>query len=120
MKRAPHLAANRALLVPAIVALNCALTASAASLPFTYRKGGIPDLDQERQVADGHFGLPNDGLEYCVPTSSMDCLAYIANHGYGWMEPNGYRNWQDQYFYDSAGIEIFKMGYFFMSTDEDA
>jgi hypothetical protein len=93
-------------------------SATAASLPFTYRKGGIPDLDQSRQSSDGHYGLPGDGTEYCAPASAMDCLAYIANHGYGWMEPNGYRNWQDQSLYDSAGIEIFKMGYFFMGTDD--
>jgi hypothetical protein len=91
--------------------------ARAATIPFTYRKGGIPDFDQTRQIAGGHFGLPNNGTQYCAPTSAMDCLAYIANHGYGWMEPNGYRNWQSQTYYDSAGIELFKLGYFFMSTD---
>ena len=112
---------RRPILAAALVSLVAASipAARAANIPFTYRRGGIPDLDQRRQIAGGHFGLPNEGLNYCVPTAAMDCLAFIANHGYGWMEPNGYRNWQSQDFYDSAGIEIFKMGYFFMNTDEN-
>ncbi len=89
-----------------------------ADVPFTYRRGGIPDLDQRRQVAGGHYGLPNNGEMYCAPTSAMNCLAYIANHGYGWMEPNGYRDWQRPDLYDVAGIEIWKMGVF-MNTDEN-
>ena len=98
---------------------SSALSVSAASLPFTYRKGGIPDFDQRRESAGGHYGLPFNGEEYCAPASAMDCLAYIANHGYGWMEPNGYRDWTQASLYDSAGIEIFKMGYFFMNTVGD-
>jgi hypothetical protein len=116
MKRRHVWVRQTALGALAVVLGGVAAAASAANLPFTYRKGGIPDLDQTRQIAGGHFGLPGDGNNYCVPTSAMDCLAYIANHGYGWMEPNGYRNWQAQNLYDSAGIEIWKMGQF-MNTD---
>ena len=32
----------------------------------------------------------------------------LRHDGYGWMAPNGYRNWQGQDLYDSAGIEIWK------------
>jgi hypothetical protein len=95
------------------------VTATAATLPFTYRRGGIPDFDQRRQSAGGHYGLPFNGTQYCAPTSAMNCLAYIANHGYGWMEPNGYRDWTQAGLYDTAGIEIFKMGDWFMLTVGD-
>jgi hypothetical protein len=101
------------------LAVGCAPQALAATVPFTYRRGGIPDFDQRRQIAGGHFGLPNNGSQYCVPTSAMDCLAYVANHGYGWMAPNGYRNWQSQSLYDSAGIEIWNLGTV-MNTDPNA
>jgi hypothetical protein len=117
MRRTPRLAGPCALVVPALVTLNFALSATAASLPFTYRKGGIPDLDQRRQSAGGHYGLPGDGSQYCAPTSAMDLLAYIANHGYGGMAPFGFRNWSSQDLYDTAGVQIFDLGFTFMGTD---
>ncbi len=38
-------------------------------------RDGIPDFDQQR------FNVPNNGLNYCVPTSGCNLLAYIAAHG---------------------------------------
>ncbi|MFO0829397.1 MAG: hypothetical protein U0572_14765 [Phycisphaerales bacterium] len=43
---------------------------------FHHKRVGIPDQDQKR------VGLPNSGSCYCVPTSHMNMLMYIANHGY--------------------------------------
>lgn len=108
-----------AFLVLMLLIGSTGLTATAATLPFTYRKGGIPDFDQQRESAGGHYGLPFNGTQYCAPTSAMNCLAYIANRGYGWMEPYGYRDWTQADLYDSAGIEIFKMGDWFMHTVGD-
>ena len=53
----------------------------------------VPDIDQ-RRVASEPFtpGLPNGGAMYCAPTSAMNWMAYIANHGYPGILP-GPGNW---------------------------
>ncbi len=61
-------------------------------IEFEYKVTGLPDFDQVR------LGLPNCGKSYCVPTSTMDLLAYAANHGFpdvmpgpgAWMTPGMY------------------------------
>jgi hypothetical protein len=42
----------------------------------------VPDLDQLREDDAFVAGLPNGGKMYCAPTSAMNWMAYIANHGY--------------------------------------
>lgn len=91
-------------------------TALAADIPFTYRQGGIPDLDQRREAKNGHVGLPNDGREYCAPTSAINCITFIVNHGYANLPPFGPKDWSGQTFYDYAGDTIASMGGG-MSTD---
>lgn len=48
---------------------------------FHHKRVGVPDQDQKR------VGLPNSGSCYCVPTSVMNMLIYIANHGYPQVTP---------------------------------
>jgi hypothetical protein len=42
---------------------------------FTYTIGDVPDLDQRWRA------LPGDGKNYCVPTSTMNWMYYLAKHG---------------------------------------
>ena len=53
-----------------------------------YVRCEIPDLDQRRNP-DPPFtpGLPNGGLMYCVPTSALDFMAYLANQGFPTVAP---------------------------------
>ncbi|MGB2984471.1 MAG: hypothetical protein WBE26_01200, partial [Phycisphaerae bacterium] len=39
---------------------------------FDYEIKHMPDLDQKRMPAGGFWGLPNEGKQYCVPTSTMN------------------------------------------------
>ena len=48
---------------------------------FHYAIAHMPDLDQKRD------GLPGDGSCYCVPTSAMNMIMYVANHGSPEVEP---------------------------------
>jgi hypothetical protein len=62
---------------------------------YIVHRDGIPDLDQ-RKMADavsGVTGLPNGGNMYCVPTSTLNNLAYLANHGYPLLDP-GVGSWE--------------------------
>lgn len=45
---------------------------------------GVPDIDQARGTnnAGTKVGLPNGGYMYCVPTTGMDFLAYLADRGF--------------------------------------
>jgi hypothetical protein len=59
---------------------------------FHHKRIGVPDQDQKR------VGLPNQGACYCVPTSYMNMMIYIANYGYPQVEPGpgvytGYDNY---------------------------
>ncbi len=50
---------------------------------FYARWSYVPDFDQRRAL------LPNLGRMYCVPTSYMNWMAYIAHHGYPGVNPPG-------------------------------
>ena len=45
---------------------------------FSYSIGDVPDLDQRWKR------LPGEGGMYCVPTSAMDWMYYLAEHGVPW------------------------------------
>lgn len=63
---------------------------------YKYAISNVPDFDQIRSAdsANGILGLPNNGAMYCVPTSAMNWLAYIANHGYPKVPPGPSDQWQ--------------------------
>ncbi|MBL9147403.1 MAG: hypothetical protein JNM94_01785 [Phycisphaerae bacterium] len=48
---------------------------------FFHSRTGVPDMDQRRA------GLPGGGNCHCVPTSYVNLLIYIANHGYPQVTP---------------------------------
>jgi hypothetical protein len=63
-----------------------------SSTSFHHTRVGVPDQDQKR------VGLPNSGACYCAPTSYVNMMIYIANHGYAQVEPgpgsySGYENY---------------------------
>jgi hypothetical protein len=70
---------------------------------FQYRVTHLPDFDQVRAA------LPNCGRDYCVPTSSLNMLAYAANHGYPAVTP-GPGNWQSDALYDQATTALAQVG----------
>jgi hypothetical protein len=59
---------------------------------FRYSICNVSDLDQRRdELPPFTAGLPNGGKMYCAPTSAMNWMTYIANHGYpGIMPGPGY------------------------------
>ncbi len=76
---------------------------------YNYRVKYMPDFDQRR------FGLGNEGNNHCVPASSLNVLAYVANHGYPFIAP-GPGNWQSPTLYSTATAQINLLG-FTMGTD---
>jgi hypothetical protein len=101
----PRLARRRGAASPLLAASLVALalapsvlradTATFNGVDLTYAKSNVPDIDQKRDfdTNNGIMGLPNKGKMYCVPTSAMNWIAYIANHGYPFIPP-GVGNWQ--------------------------
>ena len=72
----------------------------AGSNSFNYVLTGMADLDQRRD------NVPNNGNWYCVPTATLDLMAYIASHGFPQVAP-GNHPWQSQSLYNTAtGHEI--------------
>ncbi|MEC9374239.1 MAG: hypothetical protein VYC34_10365 [Planctomycetota bacterium] len=77
---------------------------------WTYRITEMPDFDQRRTSGGGAFGLPNDGAMYCVPTSQMNIICYIANHGFPQVISIGAQPWQSQSVYNAVGINLLSLG----------
>jgi len=77
---------------------------------FDYEITHMPDLDQGR-VPDPPtaWGLPNNGKQYCVPTSTMNMIMYIARHGHPQLAP-GVMDWQAQSTYNHASVNILVLG----------
>ncbi|MHC4992004.1 MAG: hypothetical protein ACYTGC_13610, partial [Planctomycetota bacterium] len=69
----------------------------------------VPDLDQRRAA------LANNGACYCVPTASIDWMAYLANHGWTEIGP-GPQVWTDPTTYGVATFAIDLLGSV-MATD---
>jgi len=88
-------------MAPVFLAVVMGLSGRAACQ--TVRVTGMPDFDQRRA------GLANDGNAHCVPTASINMLAYIANHGFPAMM-DGPRSWQSQAQHDFVSGNIFIMG----------
>jgi hypothetical protein len=64
---------------------------------------GMPDFDQRRD------DLPSNGGMYCVPTSAINQMAYVANHGVP-IALAGPRNWQAQVNYNFVTSRVDLMG----------
>ncbi|MBV6457611.1 MAG: hypothetical protein HONBIEJF_00726 [Fimbriimonadaceae bacterium] len=58
-----------------ILTLAACLAGSGPVAAQFLKRTGMPDYDQKRTT------LPNDGRMYCVPTSSVNLLRYMAWHG---------------------------------------
>ncbi len=80
---------------------------------FSYLLLHMPDMDQRRSLVShpNPYGLPGNGSMYCVPSSTMNMLMYIANHGFPLMGP-GPGNWQSNTVpvYNGAGLSSDNMG----------
>jgi streptogramin lyase len=85
-----NVALSRAALPTYPACINQAtLTPVPNGVHFEYQICQVPDIDQVRtgSISPLIFGLPNEGKMYCLPTSAMNWIAYIANHGYPQVQP---------------------------------
>ena len=64
----------------------------------------VPDFDQKR------FGVDNTGNMYCVPTSSLNWMAYIANHGDSSLMGGSSGNWASSSVYNRVTARLNEMG----------
>jgi hypothetical protein len=73
-----------ALTTLALLAGGLVTVESAVAQGCSIVRPGIPDFDQVRAFRQNPFtpGLPNNGNMYCVPTSTVNVLAYLTNNGY--------------------------------------
>lgn len=71
------------------VAGTCTTTTAINGSNWNYTRCYIPDVDQVRQedAANQVWGLPNNGLMYCVPTAAVNFMAYLANQGFPSVSP---------------------------------
>src|SRR5262245_46566092 len=76
---------------PAVAALDTAgpngpltFQKQVSSLGVSWSLEGVPDIDQARGTNSSgtKVGLPNGGGMYCVPTTGMDFLAFLADRGF--------------------------------------
>jgi hypothetical protein len=76
---------------------------------FDYKITNMPDFDQRRSPKVGTPGLPGGGNMYCVPSSTLNMLAYVAKHGYPAVPP-GNLIWQLPLTYNTATAELDDLG----------
>jgi len=70
-----------ALTIAASARANVVINVWTGPTSFHHKRIGVPDQDQKR------VSLPNSGSCYCVPTSMMNLLMYVSNHGYPQVVP---------------------------------
>jgi hypothetical protein len=58
------------------------LSALPLKYSYDYRACDVPDLDQVRKTSGSTLGVTNNGVLYCVPTSTMDWLVHLAKLGF--------------------------------------
>lgn len=98
-------------------AFNAMPAAPASAKPLSthvFSYADMPDIDQERISgfdASGtwHPGLPNGGTQYCGPTSALDALSFIADHGAPSMSP-GSHAWDQAGNYETMTSKLNEMG----------
>jgi hypothetical protein len=72
-----------ALLVPGAARASCTPTRQILGLHhWRYENCSVADLDQLRAAGPGGGALANNGADYCVPTSAMDWMVWLAKWGY--------------------------------------
>jgi hypothetical protein len=56
---------------------------------------------------------------YCVPTATLNIMAFIANHGFPELMDPGPRNWQSDSIYNTVSVELFGMGNLMLTDPHD-
>jgi hypothetical protein len=90
-------------------ARSCIPQSTINGASFDYVICDLVDLDQVRQVTPTTVGLPGNGHNYCVPTATMDALAYFASHGVPSLRP-GDKDWTDPANYNEMSTDIHDLG----------
>lgn len=122
---------NRTLSLALLLALSSSAHAGACTYSLgSYTNGFMPDFDQRRQPGPLFFdgmnfipipdGLPGNGANYCSPTSHVNIMGYLANHGFPALMPGGAAtSWGSQTNYERATDAMQEMGVF-MQTDPES
>ncbi len=74
-----------------------------SSTSFDYHVLHMADIDQRRPT------LGENGGYYCVPSSTLNTMIFLANHGYPDLAP-GPGNWQAQSKFNEAGLHLLLLG----------
>ena len=77
---------------------------------FSINYSHFPDVDQKRAQNGSDPGLPGNGGQYCVPSTTFNLFAYIANHGYPNIDPLGPNDWQSANRYTEVTNWISEIG----------
>jgi hypothetical protein len=112
------------LLASAPARANCTPTRQiSGSHTWQYVNCSVVDLDQLRAPGPGGAGgLPNNGDMYCVPTSAMDWMVYLAKWGYIPTIPNfpipipPNKDWTDSANFNEMSRYLHLMGNFMGTT----
>jgi hypothetical protein len=86
--------------------------ALAASAQVSIYRWNVPDFDQKRAA------LALDGGMFCVPTSAVNWMGYISNHGFPPMM-GGPQNWQSIGQYSLVSSNIASMGSLMNTSPSD-
>lgn len=93
-------------------ALMLATLSGSASAQCNYFRYGVPDFDQRRST------LASNGNNYCVPTSLVNWMGYLANHGLPNAMGHSSSNWASAAEYATVTSRINSMG-IYCDTDPD-
>jgi hypothetical protein len=90
------------------LAFTRALTAAGTN----WGLGGMPDIDQARgsDAAGTKVGLPNGGYMYCVPTTGMDLLGYLADRGFAGSLGVPSKDWTDPKNFNEMTVLLAQLG----------
>lgn len=79
---------------------------------YSYKLEHLTDMDQQRTGLPPPFFPPGPGGMYCGPTTGINIINFIANHGYPTLLPAGQLGdvWQQAPFFAPGTTNIFNMG----------
>ncbi len=104
----------RTLTLRALALASGLATAAHATDNCDVFRPGLPDFDQKRAVGlrpqpPHRPGLPGNGSMYCIPTSAINRMGFIANNGWPSMM-GGPRHWSQDANYEFVTEQIREMG----------
>jgi hypothetical protein len=83
-----------------------------SNLGVSWSLEGVPDIDQARGTngSGTKVGLPNGGYMYCVPTTGMDFLAFLADRGFAGSLGVPSKDWTDAKNFNQMSVLLAQLG----------